>query len=174
MRKTLQPPWTTAAYLATPVATLSGMPDVTGSSGNISVDPLFVDVVGSDYHLLPASGCIDAAGVVGLAIDLDARPRPRDADGDGVAQADMGCYESPNRYVTLAGAKTLPDGSDVGVGPHTVSAVFADRYYIQDRNKAVGIGVWGTGVTLGETVWVEGSVETFEGERFIVPDPIEP
>ena len=53
----------------------TGIADPTGADGNISAAPLFVDRAAGDYHLGPASPCIDAGddGVVG--------PEWRDIDG---------------------------------------------------------------------------------------------
>jgi RHS repeat-associated protein/uncharacterized repeat protein (TIGR01451 family) len=47
------------------------------SPHDISVDPLFVDAQGSDFHLLPASPCIDAGHPESYPeIDFDSEPRP--------------------------------------------------------------------------------------------------
>ncbi|HHN81809.1 MAG TPA: right-handed parallel beta-helix repeat-containing protein, partial [Methanomicrobia archaeon] len=65
-----------------------GEADVTGMSGNISSDPMFVSP--SDMHLLAVSPCIDVGAdifTLFLQKDLDGTTRPR---GEGF---DMGCYE---------------------------------------------------------------------------------
>ena len=64
--------------------------------GNIMDDPLFIDEVGNDYHLQPASPCLDTADTEGPSDDLDGNPRPRDLFGvgrDGPGAFDMGAYE---------------------------------------------------------------------------------
>jgi len=64
--------------------------------GNISVDPLFVDEAGEDFHLQPQSPCLDTADTEGPSDDLDGNPRPRDLFGvgrDGPGAFDMGAYE---------------------------------------------------------------------------------
>ena len=47
-------------------------------TGNIDVDPHFVDAAGGDYHLAPTSACVDAADPLWLGvgeIDIDGDPR---------------------------------------------------------------------------------------------------
>jgi len=67
-------------------------------AGNISDAPRFADRPSGDYHLAPASPCIDAGDdslvESRLAADLDGRPRILDGDHDGRAAVDMGAYEA--------------------------------------------------------------------------------
>lgn len=66
------------SYNDTTPAAFDGMSDPTGSNGNISASPGFVDAAGGDYHLAPGSVCIDAG-----------TPDVLEADG---SRADMGMY----------------------------------------------------------------------------------
>ncbi len=47
--------------------------------GNIDADPLFVDSVNGDHHLLPGSPCIDAGDNTAVPVDITT-----DLDGDGI------------------------------------------------------------------------------------------
>jgi hypothetical protein len=75
--------------------------DVEGSSvypgtGNIQMNPRFVDPGANDVSLLFDSPCIDAgtnAAVVGISGDFDLATRVVDGDGDGTAVVDMGALE---------------------------------------------------------------------------------
>jgi len=72
-------------------ANYSNIIDPTGTNGNISVDPLFVNRTGNNYRLAAGSPCIDAGSdliVSPGATDLDGQPR---IHGPHV---DMGAYES--------------------------------------------------------------------------------
>ncbi|UCE99635.1 MAG: right-handed parallel beta-helix repeat-containing protein, partial [Planctomycetota bacterium] len=63
--------------------------------GNIDADPLFA--LGTDYHIMPGSPCIDAGDPNYIPdpneTDLDGNPRALDGDGDGNNVVDMGAYE---------------------------------------------------------------------------------
>ncbi|MCE5199835.1 MAG: hypothetical protein ABFD54_07410 [Armatimonadota bacterium] len=65
--------------------------------------------------------------------------------------------------------KSLRDGGPVGITGGRVSAVFADRFYIQDDDRTGGIGVlWGGSMPAeGNLVTVVGSMTTQSGERLI-------
>jgi len=65
-------------------------------TGNLSVDPEFVNAPGGDFHLQGGSPCIDHGtnSAPGLpAMDYADRPRIRDGDQDGLAVVDMGVFE---------------------------------------------------------------------------------
>jgi hypothetical protein len=64
-----------------PMVAFGGMPNPTGSSGNISANPMFVAPSAGDYSLAPESPCIDAGD-----------PEVTDVDG---TRADMGVGGGP-------------------------------------------------------------------------------
>ena len=92
-----------------------GISDQTGTNGNISADPLFVDEAGGDYHLQPASPAIDVGDNAAPdlpATDFEGDDRILDGDGDGTAVVDMGADElSP--AVSLPVEIDIKPGSDV-------------------------------------------------------------
>ena len=63
-------------------------------TGNLDIDPLFVDGSNGNYQLQAGSPALDAGTNVGAPLfDLLGRPRPRDGNLDGSAVTDMGAYE---------------------------------------------------------------------------------
>jgi hypothetical protein len=90
--------------------------DPTGTSGNISVDPLLPDPLYGDYHLRPGSPCIDAgdnASAIGAA-DLDDQPRVLPAGGTVDIGADEfdGSLPPPGPYGVVFVSPLGNDGQD--------------------------------------------------------------
>jgi hypothetical protein len=76
-------------------ANFTGIEDPTDSNGNISIDPLLVDIEAADLHLSSASPAIDA-GVAAAKLpdrDMDGDPRVLDGDGNGSELVDLGADE---------------------------------------------------------------------------------
>lgn len=133
---------------------------------DISSDPLFANRSGGDYHLLAGSPCIDAGSNSSEpATDFDGYPRRLDGNGDGLAVSDIGCHEFINS-VSAAGAKAMVDGAAVGVGSLISTALFGDRFYIEEANRVCGIGVLGAAPT-GKQLTVKGTMTTVDGERLV-------
>jgi len=71
-------------------------PDMTGTNGNISADPLFTNPTLGDYHLQLGSLSIDTGDNQAPNLpdtDIDGDPRILDGNGDGTAIIDMGVDE---------------------------------------------------------------------------------
>jgi len=72
-----------------------GTPDLSGSAGNISSDPLLVNSASGDYHLQSSSPAIDAGSSVDApTVDFDGMSRPIDGDGTDGAAFDIGAFEA--------------------------------------------------------------------------------
>jgi uncharacterized membrane protein len=74
----------------------SACDDPTGTDGNLSADPRFVDPDAGNYRVVKASPIVDAgsADAPGVgAVDLAGATRVADGNGDGVAVIDIGVFE---------------------------------------------------------------------------------
>ena len=91
-----EPTWENNLVFANPSGDYVGIANLTGTNGNISVDPEFVGPGGRDLDLSPGSPAIDAGtlDVPNLpAKDFARNPRVLDGDGNGEALPDMGAFE---------------------------------------------------------------------------------
>lgn len=88
------------AFAGNVIITYSDIDGGWPGTGNIDMDPLFVDPTGEDYHLAAMSPCIDAGVDAGVYIDFEGDSRPQGAYFDmGV---DEFVYEGP-------GLRAYPD-----------------------------------------------------------------
>lgn len=108
-----------------------GAPDLTGTNGNISADPMFVDPTNGDFHLQPGSPAIDAGNNAAPflpAMDFDGGPRVIAGHPNGPAIVDMGAYEfNPTNQVPLPPVITCPEPMTVecGIGVVPFAQVFS-------------------------------------------------
>ena len=115
--------------------------DTTQGTGNIYVNPLFIDTTKFDFHLKPASLCIDqASGTYAPPLDMDGlarfdNPSVKNADA---WYADIGAYE----WVAATGTPVNPR-QDVSNFSFTTSSVraCASPYYLHYRIPASVNGV---------------------------------
>ena len=80
---------------------------------------------------------------------------------------------SPQQGITIAQAKSLPDGSQANLPQGIVSAAFSDFFYIESLDRVSGIRVEKAahGLSVGDRVAVSGSILTnADGERYIAAD----
>ena len=85
---------------------------LSGISGNLDVDPLFVDLANGDLHLSAASPCLAAAAFAyGLATvkDHDERSRILSHTLTGNFEPDMGAYEFSNWRMDVGGSGAIGD-----------------------------------------------------------------
>jgi hypothetical protein len=108
-------------------ANYSGIPDQTGTNGNISADPMFDSPADGDYHLQAGSPCIDAGfnGAPFLpTIDFDGNPRIIAGHPNGPAVVDIGAFEfNPANAVVSPPTITCPEPMTVECGLGVVPMV---------------------------------------------------
>ena len=90
-----------------------GLPDLTGTNGNISAPPQFLFPEDGYFQLLAGSPGIDAGSTNGsLPFDFEGVMRPVDGNGDGITLPDMGAFEftpGPPRPATILTAISQPE-----------------------------------------------------------------
>lgn len=112
------------------VLDIDGVNAISGSSGNIAGNPVFVGA--TNYHLQRTSSCINAGSSTGApTIDLESAPRP---SGSAV---DIGCYEFPFTWYMAEGST---NGYDTWISVQNPNATAADieiTYMADDGDTAV-------------------------------------
>lgn len=164
---------------ATGAVNYSGTPNATGTNGNISVNPNYVDAANGNYRLNFGSPAIDTGnGAVAPSTDMLGDPRyndPRTKTKTGVSNADgnypdMGAYEfvesatsNLNLIVTsvvgpasaMAGSQALIQWTDANIGAGTAIGPWHDNVYLvsnpgPNQEEILAATVLvGQGVTLG-------------------------
>jgi serine protease len=135
------------------------LPDPTGTDGNISVNPMFVDPSNGDYHLQTDSPCIDAGDPDSENFldfpdtDLDGNPRIIDGDSIVGAVVDMGAFE----YLSNS-----PPEADAGEEQRTVE---------QESYEGAEVTLDGSGSTDPDSTTGTNddivSFDWYEGESFL-------
>ena len=139
---------------------------------NISLDPLFVDTAGNNFHVYDSSPVIDAGDNDNVIsqYDLDGNPRILDGNGDGNAIVDMGIYESlitsfPSSSFICPGIVCMNENANI----QYIGTASPDAIYNWDFND--GIIVSGTGPGPYQVYWTQAgekfvSLYIIEGEQF--------
>ncbi len=129
-------------------------------TGDIQLNPIFVNPSVRDYHLAPGSPCIDTAWPQAPDIpasDLDGQARPQ---GSSV---DIGSDEYVAVVaVSVESARMSSNGTAVNIPSAVVTAVFPEYFYIQSASRAAGLRVASMpqGLARGALVSVSGTVQT--------------
>ena len=138
---------------------------LSAGTGDISLDPLFVDGTTGNYHLRPQSPCIntgwnDAPGLPTTDMDGEARI--------WAGTADIGADEFQAYPANLA--KKMKDNSWLAMGGAAVSAAFTDMFYLEadDRSSGIRADKPSHGLTDAMRVDITGKIKTDpDGERYI-------
>ncbi|MBN1994328.1 MAG: DUF11 domain-containing protein [Anaerolineae bacterium] len=118
----------------------SGITDQTGSNGNISADPLFVNAVIENFHLLginsPAADTGDPATTLDIDFEDDFRPSNQGFD--------MGADEISSCFARLNGGVVLPNGRTIVGNPQiVVDAATSDADVVDIAGTCYGVNTRG-------------------------------
>jgi hypothetical protein len=169
----------------------NGSGTINWGSGNIDVEPEFVNADGADntigteddnLRLQAGSGCIDVGDTHGVntVSDIDGQPRIMDGDGNGEATVDIGAYEYYGDayepvviYVDAdaAGANTGSSWADAYVVLQDAldSAIYGDKIwaaegtYYPTSDYGLGIGDRGRHFRMKNGVAIHGGFPSGEG-----------
>ncbi len=138
----------------------SGLP---AGAGDISLDPLLT----SDYHLLPASPCVNAgwSDAVGIGVcDIDGQARL-----NGVV--DIG---SDEYWAGSEGVKLADDGSQVCIDG-IVTAAWTGFFYVESPDRVFGIRCNASAPPhQGQRAVIYGTMATVGGERTLTNAQVVP
>ena len=143
---------------------------ISAGSGDVAVNPMFLNAGVGNYHLNLLSPLINAGynDIAGLPTT--------DMDGQARIQAgaiDIGIDEAsglPAALTTITGAKTANANTWVNLTNAPVSEAFNGYFYIEPEEHVMGIRVDKPGhtVTKGKLAIVDGVIRTnADGERYI-------
>jgi hypothetical protein len=138
-----------------------GLPDQTGSNGNLSVDPRFARYELGELHLQPDSPCIDAgsaAAVDAAWTDIEGQPRVQGAGVDlGADESDGTLHPAPWPVVHVSPTGSdAQDGATWATAKRTVTAGIA-------RAASTGGDVWVAQGTYPEHVAIPPFVYLYGG-----------
>ncbi|MHB8520886.1 MAG: immunoglobulin domain-containing protein [Limisphaerales bacterium] len=140
---------------------------LTAGSGDISSDPKLVDVAGGNYHLLPASPCVDVGNdaVVQLgALDIDGQPR---IQGPHV---DIGADELKTDFAApvLTNGKADPYIVGTGGGTPTISVTASDNVGVLSASAQIIVSGTSTQTVVLTLTSGNATSGTWQG-TFVVP-----
>ncbi|MHC1768682.1 MAG: right-handed parallel beta-helix repeat-containing protein [Verrucomicrobiia bacterium] len=138
-----------------------GLPDQTGTAGNLSVDPLLASVPFGNLHLQPGSPCRDAGKEMTFgpdAKDIDGEPRVRGAAIDIGADESNGASWKVAPKVVRVGTQgdDAADGASWSTAKRTVTAAL-------DAIRPTGGEVWVEAGTYPGHFWLPAFVHLYGG-----------
>jgi parallel beta-helix repeat protein len=160
--------------------------DKTGTFGNISADPLFVNASLNDFHLTAASPAIDAGNNSAWDIpakDFDNNPRLQDVTGKNYPIIDLGAYEfsgqvhaNPTLLTLVPSAYVINAGVGFTLSSQLVSASGTPTgtvTFFEDGNQIGSTVIDGSGnavlSSLGLTPGLHSFVATYPGQGAFSP-----
>lgn len=137
-----------------------GIDDPSWSNGNVKYDPLFADPLRGDYHIQPASVCVDAGDdSVATSSDIDGQARKQGAHVDIGADESDGTAYSREPYVL----RVKPSGNDLGDGQTWATAKRTISAALAAINSGIADDVWVAAGTYVETVNLKHGVGVYGG-----------
>ena len=175
-------------YNYNPQGTLYGgtCTDKTGTFGNMSADPLFVNAPSNDFHLTAASPAIDAGNNSAWDIpakDFDNNPRQQDVTGKNYPIIDLGAYEyagqlnaNPTLLTLVPSAYLINAGVGFSLSSQLVSASGTPTgtvTFFEDGNQIGSTVIDSSGKAnlsfIGLTPGLRSFVATYPGQGVFPP-----
>ena len=147
-----------------------GIPDPTGTNGNIKQDPKLADPAYGNAHIQPDSPCIDAgndADVQPTWLDLDGQSRTQGGHADIGADEFDGTISPAGPYVVV---RVSPSGSDAGDGQSWATAkrtvqAGVNAAFAQGGDVWVAAGTYPERITLHAYTHLYGGFAGSETQR---------
>ncbi len=144
--------------------------DPNGTQGNISVDPIFVDTTGGNYHLTSISPCRDTGDNIAIwpteVYDVDGQSRIVGT------RVDMGGDEfvDPGAKTSIQEIKRSANGTYADIDGVVVTAAFSGFFYVQAEGMYSGVRVdkLNHGLAVGKKVRVYGVISTTSDKELVI------
>jgi hypothetical protein len=143
-------------------------PDLTGTDGNISAEPMLANYRIGDFHLQPSSPCV-GAGSTALAVtdlpDIDGQSRVLGPAVDiGADESDNTSWNVPTPVIHVSASGSDGDGFTWATAKRTVAGGIAAGA-LHGGEVWVGQGTYSEHVSLPAFVYLYGGFEGNETER---------
>jgi hypothetical protein len=145
--------WGNGDELAGCSATYSDIEDGDAGTGNISLDPLFMDPDNNDYHLHACSMCIDAGDP---AHDYSSEPEP---NGGRINMGAFGNTPETTQTFGILSIMVTPDGWSVGSLQTGEVKTMAPSEALTVENDGTVVGTLALWVSDPGTGWLPGATQ---------------